>query len=84
MSNRTVNEINTYNWMYKLFLYKFQLKKGETLLIPVYDIHHDGNYYPDPEKFNPYRFNEENKLKIKPFTYLPFGVGPRNCIGMHI
>ncbi|KAJ9579359.1 hypothetical protein L9F63_024533, partial [Diploptera punctata] len=37
-------------------------------------------YYLDPDKFDPERFNEENKDKIKSFTYMPFGLGPRMCI----
>nr|XP_023020268.1 cytochrome P450 9e2-like [Leptinotarsa decemlineata] len=35
----------------------------------------------DPDRFDPERFNEENKDKINSYTYLPFGIGPRNCIG---
>nr|BBE49550.1 cytochrome P450 monooxygenase [Adoxophyes honmai] len=57
------------------------MKKGEGLNIPVMAIHRDPNYFPDPLKFNPERFSEENKHNIQPFTYLPFGLGPRNCIG---
>ncbi|CAG9773671.1 unnamed protein product [Ceutorhynchus assimilis] len=57
------------------------LNKGDTILIPIYSIHHDPNYYPDPEKFIPERFSEENKDKINPYTYMPFGIGPRACIG---
>uniref|UniRef100_A0A6M2DZU0 Putative cytochrome n=1 Tax=Xenopsylla cheopis TaxID=163159 RepID=A0A6M2DZU0_XENCH len=60
---------------------KFEIKKGESIFLPIYNIHHDKKYYENPEKFDPYRFSEENKIKIKPFTYIPFGVGPRNCIG---
>lgn len=60
------------------------MKKGESIVIPIYNLHRDENYFPDPDKFDPYRFNEENKHKIKPFTYVPFGVGPRNCIGIII
>lgn len=49
--------------------------------IPIHCYHHDPQYFPDPEKFDPDRFNEENRGKIDPDTYLPFGLGPRNCIG---
>ncbi|KAJ8953901.1 hypothetical protein NQ318_019141 [Aromia moschata] len=58
-----------------------QLKEGSTLFFPLYAIHQDPEYYPDPERFDPERFNEENKQNIKPYTYFPFGLGPRNCIG---
>jgi Cytochrome P450 len=51
------------------------------VLVPVYALHHDPDYFPDPEKFDPERFSDENKGNIKNFTYLPFGSGPRNCIG---
>ncbi|KAF7286477.1 cytochrome P450 9e2-like [Rhynchophorus ferrugineus] len=54
---------------------------GQLLWIPVFGIHRDPSYYPDPEKFVPERFSDENKAKIKPYTYIPFGLGPRNCIG---
>ncbi|KAJ8973688.1 hypothetical protein NQ317_013393 [Molorchus minor] len=57
------------------------LKKGDLLWIPMYAIHHDPQHYPDPERFDPERFSDENKKNIKPYTYLPFGLGPRNCIG---
>ncbi|XP_059622551.1 cytochrome P450 9e2-like [Phlebotomus argentipes] len=59
----------------------YEMKVGESILIPVVSLHHDPKYFPNPSKFDPERFNEENKYKITPFTYLPFGVGPRNCIG---
>lgn len=57
------------------------LKKNDVLFLPFFGIHRDPKYYPNPEKFDPERFNDENKVNIKPYTYLPFGVGPRNCIG---
>ncbi|KAF2890529.1 hypothetical protein ILUMI_15644 [Ignelater luminosus] len=57
------------------------LEAGSTIWVPVMGIHRDPNHYPDPEKFDPERFNDENKKNIKPFSYLPFGTGPRNCIG---
>lgn len=57
------------------------LIKGTRVLIPVLGIQRDPNYYPDPEKFRPERFTLENKQTIQDCTYLPFGEGPRNCIG---
>lgn len=60
--------------------FKFTVDKGTVLSIPFVSLHHDEKYWEDPEKFNPDRFSDENKDKIVSGTYLPFGVGPRNCI----
>ncbi len=58
------------------------IKKGTTVFASVYAIHHDEEYFPDPEKFDPERFSEENK-KTRPFeSFLAFGLGNRNCIGL--
>uniref|UniRef100_A0A1L8E4C9 Putative cytochrome n=1 Tax=Nyssomyia neivai TaxID=330878 RepID=A0A1L8E4C9_9DIPT len=57
------------------------IQVGEGLMIPIVGLHHDPKYFPNPSRFDPERFSEENKHNIVPFTYLPFGVGPRNCIG---
>ncbi|KYN22899.1 putative cytochrome P450 6a13 [Trachymyrmex cornetzi] len=59
-----------------------ELPAGLRVVIPIYGLHHDPNYYPDPARFDPERFTEENKRTRHPYTYLPFGEGPRNCIGM--
>ncbi|XP_063917655.1 cytochrome P450 9e2-like [Zophobas morio] len=54
------------------------LKPKEVIFFPIYGLHRDAHYYPNPEKFDPDRFSDENKMNIKPFTYLPFGLGPRS------
>ncbi|KAJ3666881.1 hypothetical protein Zmor_002308 [Zophobas morio] len=57
------------------------IEEGLSVLIPAYGLHRDPEYFPDPEKFDPGRFNEDNKTKIWDYTYIPFGDGPRICIG---
>ncbi|KAF2901445.1 hypothetical protein ILUMI_04742 [Ignelater luminosus] len=56
------------------------IERDQVVLIPVAGIHRDPKYFPNPEKFDPERFNEENRNNIEPFSYMPFGSGPRNCI----
>ncbi|KAG4066368.1 hypothetical protein HA402_000592 [Bradysia odoriphaga] len=57
------------------------IKKGELIIFPYYQLQRDAEYFPNPEKFDPYRFSDENKDSIVSGTYLPFGLGPRACIG---
>lgn len=57
------------------------LNVGDVVMLPIYPIQRDPQYYPNPERFDPERFSNENKDKIVPYTYLPFGSGPRGCIG---
>jgi cytochrome P450 len=47
----------------------------------IYGAHHAAHYWKDPESFLPGRFSKENKKTHAAFTYLPFGGGPRGCIG---
>jgi len=58
-----------------------ELEKGVRVIIPIYAIHHDPCYYPEPDRFDPERFSDEAKSSRPHFTFLPFGEGPRNCIG---
>lgn len=59
-----------------------KILKGQIVEIPIYAIHHSDEYYESPEQFIPERFLPENRHKLVPYTYFPFGSGPRNCIGM--
>lgn len=50
-------------------------------MIPIKNVHYDAQIYNNPEKFDPERFSSENKQKRHHYAHLPFGEGPRICIG---
>lgn len=58
------------------------IPKGCPVTLAFYSVHRDPEHYPEPDKFDPERFSPENAKKRTPYTFLPFGEGPRNCIGM--
>lgn len=58
------------------------IPKGVVTVIPAFVLHRDPELWPDPEEFRPERFSKENRETQDPYTFLPFGAGPRNCIGM--
>lgn len=55
------------------------IEKETSILLPVYAIQTDAEYYPNPEQFNPNRFSKEEKQTRHPMTYLPFGDGRTIC-----
>ncbi|XP_076383670.1 cytochrome P450 6A1-like [Megalopta genalis] len=59
---------------------KVTIPKGTGISIPVYALHHDPSIYPNPEVFDPERFNDDAVAARHPMSFLPFGDGPRNCI----
>ncbi|WP_053978115.1 cytochrome P450 [Mangrovimonas xylaniphaga] len=59
---------------------EFHIKKGTLLGVSIYEMHRNPMYWDTPEVFNPDRFSEENR-KSTAFAYMPFGTGPRLCIG---
>ncbi|KAH8310482.1 hypothetical protein KR044_001581, partial [Drosophila immigrans] len=59
------------------------IKKGTPVVISLYGIHRDPEYFPDPDKYDPNRFAEETK-NYNPIAYMPFGEGPRICIAQRM
>lgn len=55
------------------------IERGTPVIIPVYSFHHDPEFFPNPDEFQPDRFssNESNRTRT-----LAFGLGQRKCIGM--
>ncbi|KAH9509394.1 hypothetical protein Btru_045782 [Bulinus truncatus] len=58
------------------------IPKGAAVFIPIFSILKDPKHFPDPDKFDPERFNQENSSLRDPMAFMPFGYGPRQCIGM--
>ncbi|HTX41188.1 MAG TPA: cytochrome P450 [Acidobacteriaceae bacterium] len=59
------------------------IPRGSMVIVYVYGAHHAPRYWRDPENFDPERFTKEEMKQRVPFTFLPFGGGPRVCIGQH-
>ena len=57
------------------------IPKGSTVVVFIYGAHHSPQYWENPESFDPERFAKANEKLHRPFSYLPFGAGPRGCIG---
>jgi len=57
------------------------IPRGAHVLIPIYAILSDPDYFPNPEKFDPERFSTENKSRLHPASHIPFSLGPRGCLG---
>jgi cytochrome P450 len=64
-------------------LWKKELLKGHSIVCLTQAAGRDSNLYPEPERFNPYRFQEEDP-RIAALSFLPFGGGPHTCPGQHL
>lgn len=58
-----------------------EIKKEMSVFLPTYSLHRNPNIWEKPNEFNPENFNAENVKNRSKFDYLPFGAGPRYCIG---
>jgi cytochrome P450 len=57
------------------------IPQGSTVVVFIYGVHHSPQYWPNPESFDPERFSKGKEKLHTPFAHLPFGAGPRGCIG---
>lgn len=60
------------------------LPKGAVIYISPWVVHHDPRWWPEPQKFDPSRFEGDWKKRQPTYSYIPFGGGPRVCIGSHL
>lgn len=58
------------------------LPKGARVLVSLANVHYDPVNHQEPHTFRPARFLPENRHKLAPCAYLPFGAGIRHCVGM--
>jgi cytochrome P450 len=61
----------------------YKLEPNSVIFLSVYNLHHDVRWWDEPFRFDPQRFGAEQEAQIPKYAYLPFGGGPRICIGNH-
>lgn len=59
----------------------YEVKAGTRVMYSIYLAHRDKKHWEEPEQFCPHRFDKNRRSQRPPLTYVPFGGGPRNCIG---
>nr|DAB41785.1 TPA_inf: cytochrome P450 CYP332A12 [Heliconius hecale] len=60
---------------------KVTVKKGTPVFVNLVALHYNEKYYPEPKKWNPERFRDISEGNNMEYTFMPFGEGPRYCIG---
>jgi len=66
------------------FLESYLVPAGTTLILNIYGVHRDCNFWQNPEVFDPDRFLSERIQNRHPYAYIPFSAGPRICLGKFI
>jgi cytochrome P450 len=72
ISRRAMQSVSIGNWT---------IPKGAAVMLSPWVVHRDARWFPDPERFDPDRFTEESTGQRPRGAFLPFGAGPRVCIG---
>lgn len=62
----------------------YLIEKGMPIFVSTLGLHHDPQYYPNPLNFNPDRFSTEAFMQRSQLTFIPFGYGPKYCMGMEL
>ena len=57
------------------------IPRGSTVVVFIHGVHHSPQYWENPENFDEERFSKAKEKLHTPFAHLPFGAGPRGCIG---
>ncbi|KAK7869522.1 hypothetical protein R5R35_002296 [Gryllus longicercus] len=78
---RSLDRVCTQRYELSLGAGSVQLEPGTPVVVPVHALHHDARFYPQPERWQPERFDEEQRAARPKYTFLPFGEGPRICVG---
>ena len=60
---------------------RYEIPRGSLVIVSTYALHRDARFFDDPERFDPERFAAGWEERIPRYAYLPFGGGPRVCIG---
>lgn len=68
----------TKDWSYE----NIRIKRNTTIFLCNWALHRDPTYFDDPDEFRPDRFLPDNKDRINQYAFVPFGLGPRACIGI--